>query len=175
MLCTLLGVKWIATIIPVFGIALAAGVPLLRYTMRDRDERVAIDVVRQLTEAQRTFRARAEGYATDLDSLTIGCEGVAPALRPDALSRLEAAGYMLQLRAAVDASFTAAHCDGRRLASDYYVAAVPASASAPARQGIAARSDGRLFLFHDGIAPSEADIATGLPTPVEERDAFKIP
>jgi hypothetical protein len=79
------------------------------------------------------------------------------------------------LRAAEGAAVADTDCRGHQLAHDYYVAAVPLSSDVPARQAVASRGDGRILLFHDGIAPREEDFATGLPTPVEARETFKIP
>lgn len=161
--------------IPVAGTLLAVSVPLVRYAARDRDERVAIEVVRRISDAQREFRAGTGGYATDVASLTATCAATPAPLSSDVFDRLRTVGYVLHMRAAAGETVGGTDCHGRALASDYYLAVAPASADVAARQAIATRSDGRLFLFHDGIAPTEADIATGLPTPVEERESFKIP
>ena len=88
---------------------------------------------------------------------------------------LAALGYTLHLRAADGADTRGADCQGRPLASDYVLTAAPASSWAVARQAFAMRSDGRIYLFYEGIPPREQDIVTGLATPVEARETFTIP
>ena len=167
-------VKW-TVVLPLVGGIIAAAVPLVRYAHMRRDERVAIDVMAQMHGAQVAFQRRAGGFATDETSLTTRCDGHEPALSRDVLGRLEAAGYGLQVRAAEGAGVTGRDCLGRDVATDYYVAIAPLSPATRARQAFASRGDGRVYLFVDGLAPRERDMTSGLATPLEARDSFRIP
>jgi hypothetical protein len=169
-------VKWWWTIgLPLVGTLVAAAVPLVRYARMQRDEGVAIDVMARVQGAQAAFQRLTGGFATDAASLTRACEGSEPVLAPDVLSGLTAAGYGLLLRAAEGAIIGGRDCLGRDLASDYYAAVAPLSPETVARQAFASRGDGRIYLFVDGLAPRERDMASGLATPLEARDSFKIP
>lgn len=167
--------KWLSVVVPVAGIVIAASEPLVRYAVRERQERRAIAIVQRVSEAQRAFHVRTRAYATELTSLTRSCDGTTPLLAGTVLDELAAAGYRMQLRAAGTAAPGPPDCHGSPTAADYYVAAAPLSAATAARQAFAGRSDGRLFLFYDGIPPQEADILSGLATPLAERESFRIP
>lgn len=162
-------------LLPVIGTCVAAAIPFARYAEKQRDESVAVNSVRQIQDAQERVRDAAGAYATVLATLVEGCLGVAPALPAAVLEELAGAGYVLQMRAAVDAAPGGKDCQGHPLASDYYVAVSPATAGEAAEKAFAGRADRRLFVFVDGIAPSEADIAGGLATPLDEINSFKIP
>ena len=160
--------------IPLGVIVVAVGAPLWRHVEKGRDERAAIEAVLRVREAQDRFQRRTGGYATELSSLTVGCDGVHE-LSEEALLGLNRAGYALQLRASEAAAVIARDCRGRPLSDDYYVAAAPVDASRPGQQAFSARSQGDVFLFYDGIAPRESEMNSGLATPLAQRDTFKIP
>jgi hypothetical protein len=169
-------VKWWWTIgFPLAGCLVAAAVPLVRYAGMQRDERVAIDVMAQVQGAQAVFQNRSGGFATNAASLTAVCDGREPALSLAVLAGLAAAGYGLQLRAAEGATVSGRDCLGGDVATDYYAAIAPLSPATRARQAYASRGDGRVYLFVDGLAPRERDIASGLATPLEARESFRIP
>jgi hypothetical protein len=133
-----------------------------------------MDAIADVREAQRRLQRRTGGFATELNSLTRGCDG-APELSDEVLASLERAGYALQLRAAGSATIIGRDCDGFALADDYYVAAAPRDSSKPGQQAFAARAGGDLFLFYDGVAPRESEMNRGLATPAAQRGRFKIP
>jgi hypothetical protein len=163
-------------LIPLAGIAVAVAVPLVRYAQAQRDELIAIEVLAEVRAAQERFRMQSGGYATDAASLVAGCAGSRSALDPRMLGRLSGSGYTLALRAARGvAASPGRDCHGRALTADYYAAVAPVDASRAAQQAFAAQAAGDIFIFYDGIAPTEADIAQGLATPLAERSRFKIP
>jgi hypothetical protein len=162
-------------IVPLVGIAVAASAPLVRYAARERHEQTAIRVVRQVHEAQLALRSRTGGFATELSSLVAPCAGASAVVAPQIIEQLTGAEYRLDLRAAAGAATAGVDCEGRPLVTDYFVTATPVAPWAAARQAVGGRGDGRLFLFHDGVAPREIDIENGLVTPVEARRSFKIP
>jgi hypothetical protein len=89
---------------------------------------------------------------------------------------LERRGYATQLRAAEGATTLAVDCHGRAMVSNYYISAVPRSVDSPGQRAFAATAAGRIFVFFDGVAPLESDMApTGLATPLETLSTFKIP
>lgn len=167
-------VTWGTALVPVAGICIAAAIPLALYGVRDRRERAAIEVMRRIQQAQDAFRDTTGGFASDIASLQVPCVTGAPALADDAVTTLGSVGYSLELRRRRGAVDTGRDCHGRPVVSDYYVAAAPQSATV-ARQAFAGVGTGRLYLFFDGVAPRERDIDSGLPTPVEARESFKIP
>jgi hypothetical protein len=84
-------------------------------------------------------------------------------------------GYRFVLRAARTARDVGLDCHGRRTASDFYAAATPANEFA-GREAMAMTSWGRIYVFFDGIAPLESDMAVGgLAVPLDTLEAFKIP
>ena len=67
-------------------------------------------------------------------------------------------------------------CDLAVLERDYYFALSPASSTAPSQHAYAMQSDGRIYLFFDGVAPKPADMESGgLATPLEDLEGFTIP
>jgi hypothetical protein len=149
-------------------------VPLVRYAMKDRNERAAIQILERLHAAEHAFHDDARAYAADLAALRTPC-GRPPITTEDLAGALEGLGYELHVRAAEGAGPRGTDCQGRALASDYLATAAPASVWSVARQAFAMRSDGRIYLFYDGVPPTEQDIADGLATPVEARETFTIP
>ena len=162
-------------LVPIIGICVVAGLPLGRYAQKGRDEAVAVQTLRQIQQAQERFRAVVGSYATDAVSLAAGCPGVDASLPADLLTNLDGAGYVLQLRAAADATTVGHDCHGHPTATDYYLAASPLTAQETADKAFAGRADGQLYLFVDGIPPSESDLASGLAIRLDEWDSFKIP
>jgi type II secretory pathway pseudopilin PulG len=160
--------------VPVLGMLVAASVPLVRHTATQRDERTAIEVLAQVQAAQEAYRRGTGGYATAVASLMQPCVASAP-LPESALTRLARAGYVVSMRAATGAAAAGNDCHAREIVTDYYVAVAPASAATLGREAFARRGSGDVYLFVDGVAPREADIDSGLATPLPQRESFKIP
>ena len=168
-------VKNWAVVVPAVGVVIAVSAPLVRYAARERNERTAIMLVTQVHRAQLALRSQAGGFATDVNSLLMPCPGNAALLGSAAIEELARSDYRLELRAAAGARVDMVDCNGRPLATDYFVTATPVAPTSAGRQAVAGRSDGRVYLFYDGLAPREIDIDRGLATPVAARDTFKIP
>jgi hypothetical protein len=162
-------------IVPLLGIVIAAAAPLVRYAVMEQHEQTAIDVLRDVHDAQEIFHRATGGYAADISSLTTPCGTTAAALEEDVLDRLNRAGYALQLRPAEHATVVGRDCHGRDVTSDYYLTGAPLSAFVAGREAFATRSDGRFYLLVDGIAPREREIENGLAIPLDSRDSFRIP
>jgi hypothetical protein len=83
--------------------------------------------------------------------------------------------YSLVLRRAANATATGADCHGRPTASDYYAAAEPPPEFGGAHAyGMTSR--GRVYVFFDGLAPRESDMARdGLAVPLDALETFRIP
>ncbi len=150
-------------------------VPVFTYARMDRAEHVASERLIALREAQRAFRRAggAGGYATDLASLTTPCPGESPpALPADTQTTHD---YIFVLRAARNARDVGLDCHGRATATDFYAAATPGNELA-GREAMAMTSWGRIYVFFDGIAPLESDMAAGgLAVPLDTLEQFKIP
>ncbi len=167
---------WLLVIlVPLVGACVAAGLPLARYVEKQRHEAVAMTTLRQIHDAQQRYKAASGGYTPDLATLASGCPGKVPPLPADILDDLAGAGYVLELRAATDATPAGEDCQGRPMATDYYVSARPRTAWEAAGKAFAGRADGELFVFVDGVPPRESDMTSGLPITVDELDSFKIP
>lgn len=165
-----------AFLVPIAGILIAAAVPLTRYVEKQRHEQAVIDVLQQVRHAQRAFQQSAGGYATAIETLTTGCGSERAVLGLDVLSRLRDAGYRLTVRGAIDApSRDRPDCHGRPLARDYYAAVEPLDAFEAGQQAFSARAEGDIYVFFDGVAPTEGSIARGLATPLAQRSRFRIP
>jgi hypothetical protein len=163
-------------LVPLAGILVSVAVPLVRYAQKQRDERIAIEVLTEVRAAQERFRTHSGGYATDTASLLEGCGSSRPAMDDRTLGRLSDSGYTLELRAAHGlTALPGRDCHGRSLTSDYYAAVAPVNVSRAAQQAFAAQARGDIFIFYDGIPPSESDIANRLATPLAERSRFTIP
>jgi type II secretory pathway pseudopilin PulG len=161
--------------VPLIGVVIAVALPLTRYALRERYEQTAIEVLRQVQDAQRSLYQGSGAYAGTSRSLTSPC-GDSPAWLPaSSLERLRDVDYEFELRPARDGIVRGVDCLGDPLVTAYYVAVRPESAAAIARQAFAASNDGQIYLFYDGIPPAEADMQAGLATRVEARKAFKIP
>jgi hypothetical protein len=167
--------RMFAILVPVVGASIAAGLPLARYVEKQRHEAIAVTTLRLIHDGQQQHRATFGGYATDLATLATGCPGNVPPLPADILDDLAGAGYVLELRAATDATPAGQDCQGRPMATDYYVSASPRTAWEAAGKAFAGRADRELFVFVDGVPPRESDMTSGLPITVDELDSFKIP
>jgi hypothetical protein len=85
-------------------------------------------------------------------------------------------GYVLTLRAATHGTPSGVDCHGRPTTSDYYAAIAPAPERTDGRRAFAMTSQNPVFVFFDGIAPTEADMASGgLATPRDLLETFRIP
>lgn len=165
--------------VPLIGTAIVASLPFVRYVQKRGAESAAADFVRHVQLAQQSFRSSQQGmgYATSFESLTMPCPGSGSGtLSADAINSLERIGYSAQLRAAEGATPVAPDCHGRPTVSDYYAAAAPQLVKSAGQQAFAATGGGRIFVFFDGIAPLERDMApSGLATPLDSLSTFKIP
>jgi hypothetical protein len=151
----------------------AAAWPLSYYARMRTNHQIAIDVLVELRARQQQLHRTAGGYAIDLATL-LQCQ------RDDGLAalleRLAGAGYVVTLRAAAHESrHVESRACGGRVAADYYVSVAPRDASVAAQHAFAARADGEVFMFFDGIPPGETDMSQGLAVPLSARDAFVIP
>ena len=162
------------TLVPLLGALTGVSVPLMRHFEQRRHERVAIEVLREVQAAQEQLRRKVNGYAADVASLIAGCPDNAPQTGSGWPARLEEAGYVLIIRPAAGAQ-DAGPCGSRRLAADYYASVEPRTATALGQQAFAARAGTGIYLFYDGIAPTEQDIGRGLATPLEQRSTYRIP
>jgi hypothetical protein len=162
-------------LVPLLGICVAIGEPLVRSASKHRDEAAAVISLRRIQEAQGRFKTATGFYATDVASLAGGCPGFSAALPAATLDDLHRAGYVVQLRAARGALIMGVDCHGRPTASDYYIAATPDTVRQAADKAFAGRADGQLFFFVDGVAPREGDMTGGLAIPIDQLDSFKIP
>jgi type II secretory pathway pseudopilin PulG len=162
-------------VLAVLGIAAAVSVPLVSHSRSTSAEARAAVALGEIGEAQRRFRARAGhgGYATDLASLRTPCPGE----QQGALSAEHAsvAGYSLLVRSTIAARPVGTDCHGRPMTTDYYAAAEPVTPLS-GRLALAMTARARIYVFIDGLAPVESDMAVGgLAVPLDTLDAFKIP
>jgi hypothetical protein len=166
--------RWI---LPLAVIVAAVGWVVWGHVARVRAQAVATGFVTRLHESQQAFRTTAGGFASELDSLTRPCPaGRGPWLEPAAIDSLTRAGYVVVLRPRAGASVLGSDCHGRAVVNDYYVGVAPASPRAAGQHAYGSTSDGRVYVFVDGVAPNEADMsAGGLATPLEEMPTFRIP
>jgi hypothetical protein len=170
--------RWLRFVPLVAALGVAA-IPLWQYGQRLQAEAAGEAFLRQFAEAQLAFRrAHPPNFATALESLTMACAGEpGTALDPGAVRTIRARGFDLVVRPAQGAAEGTADCHGRPTAADYYAALQPSSSEAAPRQayGLTGLS-GRVFVFFDGLAPLENDMAPGgLATPLDTLSAFRIP
>ena len=164
--------------VPMLGIVVATLIPFVRHAQQTRAESAASAFLGRVHAGQQAFRVSHgnAGYASALDSLTMPCRGGNEVpIRASDVAALERAAYDAILRPAQLAVSAAKDCHGRPLVSDYYAAVSPRSVQSPGRQAFAVTATGRIFVFFDGIAPLERDMAGGLATPLDALDTFKIP
>lgn len=165
--------------LPLLGILIGVALPLVRHGQKVRAESEAAAFLERVHAAQEAFRAGRPtgGYASALESLIEPCPGgrAAGPLR-DAVASLTAAGYEPRVRTADGGAARGPDCHGRATFSDYYASAQPRSSEIAGQQAFAEMSSGRIFVFFDGVAPVERDMAAGgLATPLDARDQFRIP
>ena len=161
-------------LLPAVGIVTVVAVPFVRLAQKSRSETNALEVLQALHAAQTEFRRvhNGLGYATTIESLRPCPDGRA-GVSVDARA---AAGYEVKVRAAEGATALPLDCHGRPTASDYYASAAPTSVESAGQQAFAMTGAGRVYVFFDGIAPIERDMAAdGLATPLEAVPSFKIP
>jgi len=169
--------KW-AIVAPVIGMVAVAAIPFVRYAQKERAESAAVKFLEDVRLAQRHFAAAhgERGFAAGFDSLSEACPGAAASFAARDIHRVGDFGYQVILRPASGAITVALDCHGRPLVSDYYAAASPSAIDTAGQQAFALAGAGRIYVFFDGIAPLEKDMAPGgLATPLDTLDAFKIP
>lgn len=171
-------------LIPLAGTLIVAAFPLVSHLRLVAREARAEQRLSELWGAQEGFRGAGGGggFATAMASLTTPCPPAVSGIAgpgtsgpgPPGPGSDGVTGYVMTLRAARDSQPMALDCHGRPTSSDYYAAATPGPSAG--RRAFAMTSNGRVFLFFDGIAPTEADMAPGgLATPRETLDTLKIP
>ena len=147
------------------------------HVARVRAEAVGVGFVAELHDAQFAFRTAAGGFASHLDSLTARCpHGGGPWLDAATLERLAEAGYRVTLRPREGARTLGSDCHRRPVVEDYYVGVEPDGAREAALRAYGSNGARRVYVFVDGVAPREADMAPGgLATPLEAMPSFRIP
>jgi type II secretory pathway pseudopilin PulG len=162
---------------PLLGVIVGAALPLGWHIQTLQREQRAEEALHVVGAAQIAFRAAggAGGFATDLASLQTPCAGQPPN-EPPAPATDAVIGYVITLRIARGSTPVGVDCHGRPTSSDYYAAVAPRPGRTDGRRAFAMTSAGHVFVFVDGIAPTELDMAPGgLAIPREALDTFKIP
>jgi hypothetical protein len=165
-------------LVPLLGAAVALAWPFARYAIKIRNEATALDVIREVRDAQRAYHGRpgAAGFAGSVAALTTACPDAAAALAASQLTRLSGAGYELILRPRAGARSAGLDCRGEAIVEDYYAGVQPVSAATAAQRAYAATGEGDVFVYFDGVAPLERDMAAGgLATPAAALESFRIP
>jgi hypothetical protein len=157
---------------PVIGLLLAIGVPLAEHVARERNTRTVIALVQEAMALQAAFQGRAGGYASGGAALAAACASGSEAFGL-VQARAAAAGYRVAVCPSAQAHLVGNACDGTPLISAYLVTAEPVVPGVG--RAVTGVSDGGVFVFYDGVAPTEHDIARGLPTPLDRLNAFRIP
>jgi len=155
------------------GIVFAVAVPVRSYEHARSAERAAEETLLAIGNAQIAFRVHngAGGYAADLASLATACPG---STEPSAFSNVHPSDYSFLIRPALRSKPVGRDCHGRETVSDYYAAAEPKPGSTP-RQALALTSRGRVYVFFDGVAPTESDMELGgLAVPFDQLDTFRV-
>jgi hypothetical protein len=170
--------RW-SWVLPAIGVLVVGAIPFVRYAQKSRIESATAQLLREVHVAQEGFRnaGNGSGYATALESLLQPCPGATTMpLTATAIASIRAAGYELNVRPAEGAVPSLADCHGRPTTSNYYASMAPRSIESPGQQAYALTATGTIYVFFDGVAPLERDMAPGgLATPLESVPTFKIP
>jgi hypothetical protein len=170
--------RW-TRIVPLIATLAVVAIPLGEHARTVRAEAAGLAFLQQLAAAQQAFRKGRGGFAATLDSLTRPCpgDGATVPLGPASVRAVIDRGFDVVLRPSEGATPSPADCLGLATTTGFYAAVQPSSIEAPPHQAYATTGvSGRIFVFFDGIAPLERDMAAGgLATPVEALAAFKIP
>jgi len=170
--------RW-TRIVPLAAILAVAAVPLAEHARTVRAESAGLEFLQQLAAAQGAFHSGRSGFAATLESLTRPCPGErgSAVLDPAIVRAVIDRGFDIVLRPSDGASASSADCLGLATTTGFYAAVQPSSIEAPPRRAYATTGvSGNIFVFFDGIAPLERDMAAGgLATPVEALPAFRIP
>jgi hypothetical protein len=146
------------------GTLLAAAFPAAHCALTTSRERAAVTRLEAIASAQRAFREQGGhgGYAASLESLIAPCPGVRPVLDGSSIDgEIHDGGYRLTMRPARGAADGPADCHGRGTTTDFVAFATPIRPGVDGTRSMATGAGGRVFLFHDAVAPAEADMATG--------------
>lgn len=164
-------------ILPLAGLVIVAALPLVRYVQKNAAERAAVEALQRVLDAQHAIQRATGSHAWDLRSLTAPCPGQThAALAPAVLEGIAAAGYTLTLRARQGVTAGGVDCHQRETGRDFYVSVQPAGAASAGQRAYAATGRGRIYLFYDGIPPTESDFGPlGLATPLDGAATFRIP
>lgn len=162
-----------AIAIALLGLVAAVAYPLATRQTRIERERAAIAWLRAVAEAQTHFRASQGGYAGTLDSLSTPCPPTTASTgtsgTSDTPGTLGTLNHTVTLRPAATASEGPLDCHGRPTFSDFYASARPNLVGRDGLYGLALTATGRIFVFFEGVPPTEQDMAAGgLATPLDE-------
>lgn len=168
------------TITAAIALIAAVSYPLATRQIALQRQAAAAEWLDAIADAQTRFRSAHGGYAARLASLVEPCSGQPPLLSATLMTPAASTfpstanaepviadhGHEIAMRPARDAVEGPLDCHGRATVSDYYVSARPIHVDRYAMRALAMISERRVFVFVDGVPPTEEDMAGGL---AEER------
>jgi prepilin-type N-terminal cleavage/methylation domain-containing protein len=152
-------------VVAIIGILAAIAVPGLLRARMSGNEASAIGTLRALNSAELAYSVSAAkgAFATQFATLVLPCPGstigfIGPDLSTDPSIK---SSYTFVLAAALLSSPGALDCNGRPTRSAYYSTATPVMGGTTGQRAFASASAGTIFFDHSGVAPTEAQMATG--------------
>ena len=146
-------------VVAIIGIIAAIAVPGLLRARMSGNESSAIGSLRAVNSAEVAYSSAAAsgGYAIDLATLVLGCNGGQGFISPDLnVNGVIKSGYNIVL---ADTGNTpadvVADCNGTMSRTGYYATALPASPGQTGTRGFSTATAGTIFFTSDGTAPPE--------------------
>jgi type IV pilus assembly protein PilA len=146
-------------VVAIIGIIAAIAVPGLLRARMSGNESSAIGSLRAVNSAEVAYSSAAAsgGYAIDLATLVLGCNGGQGFISPDLNANgVIKSGYNIVLADTGNApADVVADCNGTMSRTGYYATALPATVGQTGTRGFATATAGTIFFTSDGTAPPE--------------------
>ena len=146
-------------VVAIIGIIAAIAVPGLLRARMSGNESSAIGSLRAVNSAEVAYSSAAAsgGYAIDLATLVLGCNGGQGFISPDLnVNGVIKSGYNIVLADTGNSpADVVADCNGTMSRTGYYATALPASPGQTGTRGFSTATAGTIFFTTDGTAPPE--------------------
>lgn len=152
-------------VVAIIGLVAAIAIPGLRRAWMSANEASAIGSVRAISSAQTSYSAVAGrgGFAGGLAILAASCPGASTAfISPDLASDpSRKSGYTVTLGASATSAPGPLDCNGTATETAFYATAVPVGVGFSGQRAFATTNGGSIFFDNTGVAPTEAQMASG--------------
>lgn len=158
-------------VVAIIGIIAAIALPAMLRARMSGNEAAAIGSMRSLNSGETSYAATTGhgGFAGLLATLSTPCPGsVAAFISADLSSDPSVkSGYVITVTRSASSVPGGDDCNGTPTESGYYATALPVVAGNSGQRGFATAGSGTIYFDGTGVAPTEAQMAAGVATPIQ--------